>query len=63
MKKAQLIPLAKKKDAQIQDDIELGEHGRFLKMFDLISLSILFSPNGKLSKLMNDQAIELKRKK
>jgi hypothetical protein len=62
MKKALLIPIEEKKDAQIQQDIELGPRGRFYKMFDLISLSILFSPEGKLKKPKPPHAIELKRK-
>ena len=61
MKKAVLIPMEKKKDAQIQQDIELGPRGRFLKMFDLISLSIMFSSSGKLEKEKRPNIIELKR--
>jgi hypothetical protein len=38
MKKTLLIPIEEKKEAQIQQDIELGPRGRFYKMFDLISL-------------------------
>ncbi len=61
MKKAILISIEEKKDAQIQQDIELGAKGRFLKMFDLISLSIMFSSTGKLEKEKQPNSIELKR--
>ena len=61
MKKAVLIPLEKKKDAQVRQDIELGPGGRFLKMFDLISLSIMFSPKRKLEKEKRPNFVELKR--
>ena len=63
MKKAQLIPLENKKDAQVLEDIALGPLGRFNKMFDLIELSILFSKNKKLIMSENSKAITLKRLK
>lgn len=62
MKKVQLISIEEKKEAQIKEDIELGPRGRFHKMFDLISLSIMFSPEGKLKTLRHFNVIELKRK-
>ncbi len=61
MKKALLIPIEQKKDAQIQEDIELGPKGRFYKMFDLIELSILFSPNHQINKPLKPNTILLKR--
>ena len=62
MKKALLIPIEEKKEAQIKEDIELGPSGRFHKMFDLIYLSIMFSPEGKLKTPKHFNVIELKRK-
>ena len=62
MKKALLVPIEEKNEAQIKEDIELGPRGRFHKMFDLISLSIMFSPEGKLKTLKHPNVIELKRK-
>jgi hypothetical protein len=61
MKKAILVPIEQKKDAQIQEDIELGPKGRFYKMFDLIELSILFSPNHQLTQPLKPNTILLKR--
>jgi hypothetical protein len=61
MKKAQLIPLENKKDAQVLEDIALGPLGRFNKMFDLIELSIMFSKTKKIIMPENPKAITLKR--
>jgi hypothetical protein len=61
MKKALLIPMEEKKEAQIQQDIELGPRGRFYKMFDLIELSILFSLGGKIKMPDRPNAIVLKK--
>jgi hypothetical protein len=63
MKKAQVIPLSKKKEAQILEDSALGPKGRFYRMFDLISLSILFSQKKDKTQMATHQAtIVLKRK-
>lgn len=62
MKRAILVSMDKKKDAQIKQDIDLGPRGRFYKMFDLISLSIKFSPQGRLRKPHPQNAVELKRR-
>jgi hypothetical protein len=61
MKKAQLISYEEKKDAQVLADIQLGPQGRFLRMFELIALSAMFSPSGKINIPKGDNAIELKR--
>jgi hypothetical protein len=61
MKKAQLIPIDQKKDAQVLEDIELGPLGRFHKMFDLIELSIFFSREKKISPSPKPNAFTLKR--
>jgi hypothetical protein len=62
MKKAILVPFSEKKDAQVIEDMALGPRGRFFKMFDLISLSILFSPDKNLKIPTHQNAILLKRK-
>lgn len=62
MKKALLVSIEEKKEAQIKEDIELGPTGRFYKMFDLIALSIMFSKEGRLHKPKGPDVIELKRR-
>ena len=63
MKKAQLIPIDQKKDAQVLEDIALGPLGRFHKMFDLIELSIFLSEGKKIKSTYKANAFELKRLK
>ena len=62
MKKAQFIKLSDKKDQQVLDDIRMTPEERFLKMFKLIELSLLFSPDKRLKVFSDDRFIELKRK-
>ncbi|MFM7431299.1 MAG: hypothetical protein ACKO1F_15560 [Flammeovirgaceae bacterium] len=62
MKKAILVPFTEKKDAQVMEDIALGPRGRFFKMFDLISLSILFSADKNLKMFDRQDVIVLKKK-
>ena len=62
MKKAQFIPFSEKKDQPILDDIRMTPEERFIKMFELIELSLLFSPNKQLKVFPDDRFIELKRK-
>ena len=62
MKKAQFINLSDKKDQQVLDDIRMTPEERFIKMFKLIELSLLFSPDKRLKVFSDDRFIELKRK-
>ena len=63
MKKIELIPYSEKKDAQVLEDIRLGPQGRFYRMFELIALSAMLSPGGKIVPPMRANMIELKRSK
>ena len=62
MKKAQFIKLSEKKDQQVLDDIQMTPEERFMKMFKLIELSLLFSPDKQLKVFSDTRFIELKRK-
>ena len=62
MKKAQFIKLSEKKDQQVLDDIQMTPEERFVNMFKLIELSLLFSPDKQLKVFTDDRFIELKRK-
>jgi len=62
MKKAQYIPFDQKKDQQVLDDIRMTPEERFMKMIELIELSIALSPTGRLKVFTDDRFIELKRK-
>lgn len=63
LKKAQYIPFADKKDQQVLDDIRMTPEERFMKMIELIELSLTFSPTRRLKVFTDDRFIELKRKK
>lgn len=62
MKKAQFIRFDEKKDQQLQDDIRMTPQERFKRMFQLIELSLAFSPTKKLKAFSDDRFIEVKRK-
>jgi hypothetical protein len=63
MRKALVVSFDDKKDSQLLEDDALGPAGRFKKMFELISFSLLFSPNKQLKQFSDSRFIELKRKK
>lgn len=63
LKKAQYIPLSDKKDQQVLDDIRMTPEERFMKMIELIELSLTFSPTQRLKVFTDDRFIELKRNK
>lgn len=63
MKKARFVKISEKKDQQVLDDIRMTPQERFLRMFELIELSIALSPNKKIKEFYDDRFIELKRKK
>ncbi len=62
MKKAQSIPFSAKKDQQVLDDIHMTPEQRFMKMIELIELSLAFSPTQRLKVFTDDRFIELRRK-
>ncbi len=62
MKKAKFVPLEEKKDLQVQEDIRMTPEQRFRRMFELIELSLTFSPTRKLKVFTDDRFIEVKRR-
>ncbi len=54
MRKAEFIPFDEKKTKQMIEDDALGPAGRFKKMFQLISMSLLFSSSKQLKIIEND---------
>ena len=62
MKKAQFIPFNEKKDQQVLDDMRMSPEERFMKMIELIELSIALSPTGRLKVYTDDRFIELKNR-
>ncbi len=63
MKKARFVLFKHKKDAQRQEDASLDAAGRFKKMFELISMALLLSPDKPLKENKDPRFIELKRVK
>ncbi len=62
MKKIQIIPFENKKDAQIEQDMKMTYAERWVRMWELIELSIAFSPTKKLKVFdADDKFITLKR--
>lgn len=62
VKRAQFISLENKKDAQVELDMRLTPAERWAHMWELIELSIAFSPNKTLKVFdENDKFITLKR--
>jgi hypothetical protein len=62
MKQAKFIPFENKKDAQVEMDRKMTPAQRWTRMWELIAVSIAFSPN-KTLKIFDkpDKFITLKR--
>ena len=62
MKKIQIIPYENKKDAQIERDINMSYAERWVRMWELIEMSLAFSPTKQLKVFdADDKFITLKR--
>lgn len=62
MKKVQIIPFENKKDAQVELDRQMTPEQRWVRMWELIELSIAFSPTKQLKVFDEpDKFITLKR--
>lgn len=62
MKKIQIIPFENKKDAQVELDMKMTYAERWVRMWELIELSIAFSPTKQLKVFdQDDKFITLKR--
>ena len=62
-KQIQIIPIENKKDAQIEEDIRMTPLQRWIRMWELIELSIALTPHKQLKVVdQPDRFITLKRK-
>ena len=62
MKKAILVKLNEKKNAQIEQDIAMTPQERFYHMFKLIELATMFSKEKEIRQVEKENSFLLKRK-